>query len=72
MDAFAGKTVDKLFYFAGRLGIEAKAKFAQTRKEVVAEELASAGDLHVSEVERWHVNDPHQSASQENLLVYIR
>ncbi|MGA2427058.1 MAG: XRE family transcriptional regulator [Candidatus Acidiferrum sp.] len=35
----AGKSVDKLLYYAGRLGIEAKAKFAQTHKEVVAEEL---------------------------------
>ena len=30
----ANKSVDKLLYYAGRLGIEAKAKFAQTHKEV--------------------------------------
>jgi predicted XRE-type DNA-binding protein len=36
----AGKSVDKLLYYAGRLGIEARAKFARTRTEVVAEELA--------------------------------
>src|ERR1700680_1406061 len=31
----ANKSVDKLLYYAGRLGIEAKAKFSQTHKEVV-------------------------------------
>src|SRR5713226_5473591 len=29
----ANKSVDKLLYYAGRLGMEAKAKFTQTRKE---------------------------------------
>jgi predicted XRE-type DNA-binding protein len=38
----ANKSVDKLLHYAGRLGIEAKAKFAQTRKEVVEKELAMA------------------------------
>jgi predicted XRE-type DNA-binding protein len=38
----AGKSVDKLHHYAGRLGIEAKTKFAQTRKEVVEKELALA------------------------------
>jgi len=38
----ANKSVDKLLYYAGRLGIEAKAKFAQTRKEVVERKLALA------------------------------
>ncbi len=38
----ANKTVDKLLHYAGRLGIEAKAKFAQTHKEVVEKELALA------------------------------
>jgi predicted XRE-type DNA-binding protein len=38
----ANKTVDKLLHYAGRLGIEAKTKFAQTRKEVVEKELALA------------------------------
>ncbi len=38
----ANKSVDKLFYYAGRLGIETKAKFVQTRKEVVEKELALA------------------------------
>lgn len=38
----ANKSVDKLLHYAGRLGIEAKAKFAQTRKEVVEKELALA------------------------------
>ena len=38
----AHKTVDKLLHYAGRLGIEAKAKFAQTHKEVVEKELALA------------------------------
>jgi predicted XRE-type DNA-binding protein len=38
----ANKSVDKLLSYAGRLGIEAKAKFAQTRKEVVEKELALA------------------------------
>jgi predicted XRE-type DNA-binding protein len=36
----ANKSVDKLLYYAGRLGIEAKTKFAQTHKEVVEKELA--------------------------------
>jgi len=36
----ANKSVDKLLYYAGRLGIETKAKFVQTRKEVVEKELA--------------------------------
>lgn len=39
----SNKTVDKLLHYAGRLGIEAKAKFAQTHKEVVEKELALAG-----------------------------
>jgi len=38
----ANKSVDKLLHYAGRLGLEAKAKFAQTRKEVVEKELALA------------------------------
>src|SRR6266478_543781 len=38
----ANKSVDKLLHYAGRLGIEAKAKFAQTHKEVVEKELAMA------------------------------
>jgi predicted XRE-type DNA-binding protein len=36
----ANKSVDKLLSYAGRLGMEAKAKFAQTHKEVVEKELA--------------------------------
>jgi predicted XRE-type DNA-binding protein len=39
----ANKSVDKLLYYAGRLGIEAKARFPQTNKQVVRRELASAG-----------------------------
>jgi len=38
----ANKSVDKLLYYAGRLGIEAKAKFTQTHKEVIEKELAMA------------------------------
>jgi predicted XRE-type DNA-binding protein len=38
----ANKSVDKLLYYAGRLGIEAKAKFSQTNKQVVRRELAAA------------------------------
>ncbi len=38
----ANKTVDKLLGYAGRLGIVAKAKFTQTRKEVIDEVLAIA------------------------------
>jgi predicted XRE-type DNA-binding protein len=38
----ANKSVDKLLHYAGRLGIEARAKFSQTRKEVVEKELAMA------------------------------
>jgi predicted XRE-type DNA-binding protein len=36
----ANKSVDKLLYYAGRLGIEARAKFAQTHEEIVEKELA--------------------------------
>lgn len=39
----ANKSIDKLLYYAGRLGIEAKAKFTQNRKNVVERELARAG-----------------------------
>lgn len=38
----ANKSVDKLLCYAGRLGIEAKAKFAQTHKERVERDLALA------------------------------
>jgi len=38
----AKKSVDKLLYYAGRLGIEAKARFPQTNKQVVERELAAA------------------------------
>ncbi|HUE53969.1 MAG TPA: XRE family transcriptional regulator [Terriglobales bacterium] len=38
----ANKSVDKLLYYAGRLGIEAKARFPQTNKQVVQRELAVA------------------------------
>lgn len=38
----ANKSVDKLLYYAGRLGIEAKTRFAQTHREVVEKELATA------------------------------
>ena len=37
----ANKSVDKLLYYAGRLGIEAKARFPQTNKPVVRRELAA-------------------------------
>ena len=39
----ANKSVDKLLCYAGRLGIEAKAKFTQTHSEVIERELAIAG-----------------------------
>jgi predicted XRE-type DNA-binding protein len=38
----ANKSVDKLLHYAGRLGIEAKAKFAQTHRDAVERELALA------------------------------
>ena len=38
----ANKSIDKLLCYAGRLGIEAKAKFTQRRKEVVEKELTLA------------------------------
>ncbi|MGA9392287.1 MAG: XRE family transcriptional regulator [Candidatus Sulfotelmatobacter sp.] len=38
----ASKSVDKLLYYAGRLGIEAKATFPQNNKKVVRRELAAA------------------------------
>jgi predicted XRE-type DNA-binding protein len=37
----ANKSVDKLLYYAGRLGIETKARFPQTNKPVVRRELAA-------------------------------
>ncbi len=39
----SGKSVDKLLSYAGRLGIEAKARFPQTHREVVERELAATG-----------------------------
>ena len=39
-EKIANKSVAKLLYYAGRLGIETKAKFVQTRREVVEKELA--------------------------------
>ena len=38
----ANKSIDKLLHYAGRLGIEAKAKFSQTHKDLVDKELALA------------------------------
>jgi predicted XRE-type DNA-binding protein len=38
----ANKSVDKLLYYAGRLGIEAKTKFSQTNRQVVRRQLAAA------------------------------
>jgi len=38
----AKKSVDKLLYYAGRLGIEAKARFPQTNKHIVLRKLAAA------------------------------
>ena len=38
----ANKSVDKLLHYAGRLGIEAKAKFTQPRKPLLENELALA------------------------------
>jgi predicted XRE-type DNA-binding protein len=38
----ANKSVDKLLHYAGRLGIEAKAKFSQSHKDLVEKELALA------------------------------
>src|SRR5580693_9529037 len=38
----ANKSVDKLLYYAGRLGIEARARFLQTNKQVVRRQLAAA------------------------------
>lgn len=40
----ASKSVDKLLYYAGRLGIEAKANFVQTRRKKVEREVAMAGE----------------------------
>jgi predicted XRE-type DNA-binding protein len=38
----ANKSVDKLLYYAGRLGIEAKARFPQSNKQIVRRQLAMA------------------------------
>jgi predicted XRE-type DNA-binding protein len=37
----ANKSIDKLLYYAFRLGIETRAKFVQVHKEVVEKELAT-------------------------------
>jgi predicted XRE-type DNA-binding protein len=37
----ANKSVDKLLYYAGRLGIETKARFPQTNKAMIQHELAA-------------------------------
>jgi predicted XRE-type DNA-binding protein len=39
----AHKSIDKLLYYAARLGIEATAQFTQTRKPAAARDLALAG-----------------------------
>ncbi len=41
----ANKSIDKLLYYAGRMGIEPKAEFAQTNKQVVERELALAESI---------------------------
>ena len=38
----ATKSVDKMLYYAARLGIEAKARFPRTNKEAVRRQLAVA------------------------------
>src|ERR1700728_272905 len=38
----ANKSVDQLLYYAGRLGIEARARFLQTNKQGSRRELAAA------------------------------
>lgn len=38
----SNKSVDKLLYYAGRLGIEARARFSQTSKPVAKRKLAAA------------------------------
>jgi predicted XRE-type DNA-binding protein len=38
----ANKTVDKLLHYAGRLGIEAKARFRQTNKQVARRSLSAS------------------------------
>ena len=38
----ANKSVDKLLLYAGRLGIEAKARFSRRHREIVERELATA------------------------------
>jgi len=40
----ANKSVDKLLYYAGRLGIQPKASFPQTNRKVIERALAVAGD----------------------------
>jgi predicted XRE-type DNA-binding protein len=37
----ANKSVDKLLYYAGRLGIEAKTRFVQTHKDIIEKELTT-------------------------------
>jgi predicted XRE-type DNA-binding protein len=37
----ANKSVDKLLYYAGRLGIEAKAKFVQMRRTVMGQRITN-------------------------------
>src|SRR6266853_5310797 len=39
----ANKSVDKLLYYAGRMGIEAKARFPQSRRDVVEKDQSHIG-----------------------------
>jgi predicted XRE-type DNA-binding protein len=38
----SNKSVDKLLHYAGRLGIEARAKFVETNRELAEKQLATA------------------------------
>jgi predicted XRE-type DNA-binding protein len=41
----ANKSIDKLLYYAGRLGIEAKAKFVQIRRSVAPSDRSASAFL---------------------------
>jgi predicted XRE-type DNA-binding protein len=40
----ASKSVDKLLYYAGRLGVEARTKFVQARRKNLEREVPMAGE----------------------------
>jgi predicted XRE-type DNA-binding protein len=60
----ANKSVDKLLYYAGRLGIEAKAKFVQAHKEVVERDIRSKIEKGYTAAQRGELIEANEVRSQ--------